>query len=114
MKTAVKLELKDVDQIPFQEASIDIWDKKYRLTAKDGTPVDQEMDGTWRRVAQAGITRIHSGLESGDAVNVARAADGTVIARGLARLSAADARTVAGKKSADAHALLPALPDEQN
>jgi ribonucleoside-diphosphate reductase alpha chain len=53
MKTAVKLELKDVDQIPFQEASLDIWDKKYRLTAKDGTAVDQEMDATWRRVARA-------------------------------------------------------------
>jgi ribonucleoside-diphosphate reductase alpha chain len=53
MNTAVKLELKDVDQIPFQEASLDIWDKKYRLTAKDGTAVDLEMDGTWRRVARA-------------------------------------------------------------
>ncbi len=53
MKTAVRLELKDVDQIPFQEASLDIWDKKYRLTAKDGSPVDQQMDDTWKRVAQA-------------------------------------------------------------
>jgi len=53
MKTAVRLELKDVDQIPFQEASLDIWDRKYRLTAKDGTPVDQQMDDTWKRVARA-------------------------------------------------------------
>jgi ribonucleoside-diphosphate reductase alpha chain len=53
MSTAVKIEPKDVEQIPFQEASLDIWDKKYRLTAKDGTPVDQSMDDTWQRVARA-------------------------------------------------------------
>jgi len=53
MSTAVKIEPKDVDQISFQEASLDIWDKKYRLTAKDGTPVDQSMDDTWQRVARA-------------------------------------------------------------
>jgi len=51
MSTAVKIERKDVDQIPFQEASLDIWDRKYRLSAKDGTPIDQTMDDTWRRVA---------------------------------------------------------------
>jgi len=53
MSTAVKIEPKDVDQISFQEASLDIWDKKYRLTAKDGTPVDESMDDTWQRVARA-------------------------------------------------------------
>ena len=53
MSTAVKIEPKDVDQIPFQEASLDIWDKKYRLTAKDGSPVDRTMDDTWKRVAVA-------------------------------------------------------------
>jgi len=53
MSTAVKIEPKDVDQIPFQEASLDIWDKKYRLTAKDGAPVDESMDDTWQRVARA-------------------------------------------------------------
>lgn len=35
-----------------------------------------------------------------------------VFARGLTRLSSADARRVAGKKTADAHALVDALPDE--
>jgi ribonucleoside-diphosphate reductase alpha chain len=49
----VKIEPKDVDAIPFQEASLDIWDKKYRLTAKDGTPVDKTMDDTYQRVARA-------------------------------------------------------------
>jgi ribonucleoside-diphosphate reductase alpha chain len=43
----------DVNTIPFQEASLDIWDKKYRLTAKDGSAVDQSMDDTYRRVARA-------------------------------------------------------------
>jgi ribonucleoside-diphosphate reductase alpha chain len=52
MSTAHKMEHADVT-IPFQEASLDIWDKKYRLTAKDGTPVDHSMDDTYRRVAVA-------------------------------------------------------------
>src|SRR6187397_2679467 len=53
MKTAVKIEPMDVNTIPFQEASLDIWDKKYRLTAKDGSPVDRSMDETYKRVARA-------------------------------------------------------------
>ena len=53
MNTVVKIETKDVDAIPFQEASLDIWDKKYRLAAKDGTPIDRTMDDTYQRVARA-------------------------------------------------------------
>jgi len=53
MNTVVKIQAKDVGSIPFQEASIDIWDKKYRLTAKDGTPIDHSMDDTYQRVARA-------------------------------------------------------------
>jgi ribonucleoside-diphosphate reductase alpha chain len=53
MNSVVKIEHKDVDAIPFQEASLDIWDKKYRLSAKDGTPVDKTMDDTYKRVARA-------------------------------------------------------------
>ena len=53
MKTAVKLDPMDVSNIPFQEASLDIWDKKYRLTAKDGAPIDRTMDDTYKRVARA-------------------------------------------------------------
>ena len=41
------------DSIPFQDASLDIWDKKYRLTAKDGSAVDGSMDDTYTRVAVA-------------------------------------------------------------
>ena len=53
MNTVVKIAAKDIDAIPFQEASLDIWDKKYRLTAKDGTPIDRTMDDTYKRVARA-------------------------------------------------------------
>src|SRR3954467_15170349 len=53
MKTAIKIEPMDVNNIPFQEASLDIWDKKYRLSAKDGTPIDRSMDETYKRVARA-------------------------------------------------------------
>ncbi|MCW5574048.1 MAG: adenosylcobalamin-dependent ribonucleoside-diphosphate reductase [Steroidobacteraceae bacterium] len=49
----MKIEPKDLSTIPFQEASLDIWDKKYRLTAKDGTPIDVTMDDTYKRVARA-------------------------------------------------------------
>lgn len=53
MNTVVKFETKDLDAVPFQEASLDIWDKKYRLCAKDGSPIDRTMDDTYRRVARA-------------------------------------------------------------
>ena len=49
----VRIKNKDVGSIPFQEASLDIWDKKYRLTAKDGSPIDHAMDDTYKRVARA-------------------------------------------------------------
>ncbi len=42
-----------VSDIPLQEASLDIWNTKYRLKTKDGTPVDQDIDATYRRVAKA-------------------------------------------------------------
>ena len=39
--------------IPLQPASYDIWDKKYRLKAKSGEPVDATIDETYQRVARA-------------------------------------------------------------
>jgi ribonucleoside-diphosphate reductase alpha chain len=42
-----------VVDIPLQPASYDIWDKKYRLKAKSGEPVDLTIDGTYQRVARA-------------------------------------------------------------
>src|ERR1700761_7789037 len=53
MNTVVKIEPKSLDEVSFQEASLDIWDKKYRLTAKDGSPIDKTMDDTYKRVARA-------------------------------------------------------------
>ncbi len=56
MKTA---HLKPVDRptaaadVPMQPASWDIWDKKYRLKAKDGRPLDETIDRTYQRVAWA-------------------------------------------------------------
>ncbi len=53
MNTVVKIQPDDVASITFQEASLDIWDKKYRLTVKDGSPIDKSMDDTYKRVARA-------------------------------------------------------------
>ncbi len=53
MNSVVKLVANDINSIPFQEASLDIWDKKYRLASKDGEPIDGSMDDTYKRVAQA-------------------------------------------------------------
>jgi ribonucleoside-diphosphate reductase alpha chain len=53
MNTLVKIEPREIDTVPFQEASLDIWDKKYRLSAKDGTAIDKSMDDTYKRVARA-------------------------------------------------------------
>ena len=40
-------------EVPMQEASLDIWSTKYRLRAKDGKPVDADIDATYARVATA-------------------------------------------------------------
>ena len=54
MKPAiVKSMLKTVEDIPFQAASVDIWEKKYRLVRKDGVVIDETIDDTYRRVARA-------------------------------------------------------------
>ena len=39
--------------IAFQEASLDIWDKKYRLKSKTGETIDRDIDTTYQRVARA-------------------------------------------------------------
>ncbi|MCX7067598.1 MAG: ribonucleoside-diphosphate reductase [Methylococcales bacterium] len=42
-----------VTEIPFQDASMDIWDTKYRLKTKDGVALDGSIDETYQRVAKA-------------------------------------------------------------
>ena len=39
--------------IPLQPASLDIWDKKYRLKTKQGDAIDADIDATYLRVAKA-------------------------------------------------------------
>jgi ribonucleoside-diphosphate reductase alpha chain len=53
MKSAVSLDTRTVTDIEFQPASLDIWDAKYRLVAKDGTRLDASIDDTYKRVAAA-------------------------------------------------------------
>ena len=53
MKSAVDLHANSVAEITLQSASLDIWEAKYRLTAKDGTSIDTKVDDTYRRVARA-------------------------------------------------------------
>jgi ribonucleotide reductase alpha subunit len=42
-----------VTEIAFQDASMDIWDTKYRLKSKDGIALDATIDETYQRVAKA-------------------------------------------------------------
>jgi ribonucleoside-diphosphate reductase alpha chain len=42
-----------VTDIPYQDASLDIWDTKYRLKTKEGTAIDATMDETYQRIAKA-------------------------------------------------------------
>jgi ribonucleoside-diphosphate reductase alpha chain len=53
MNSVIKLQSNNIDGIPFQDASLDIWDKKYRLVSKLGEPIDKSMDDTYKRVARA-------------------------------------------------------------
>ena len=52
----------DPSGIALQDASYDIWDKKYRLKTKEGTVVDQEIDDTFRRVADT-LAQVEEGPE---------------------------------------------------
>jgi ribonucleoside-diphosphate reductase alpha chain len=52
----------DSKEIPFQDASLDIWDKKYRLRSKAGEIIDETIDDTFKRVARA-IADVEEGAE---------------------------------------------------
>jgi ribonucleoside-diphosphate reductase alpha chain len=53
--SSVQAEVIDIDSedIPLQEASLDIWDRKYRLKSKTGEVIDGSIDDTFKRVARA-------------------------------------------------------------
>jgi ribonucleoside-diphosphate reductase alpha chain len=53
----------DSHNIPFQEASLDIWDKKYRLKSKIGEIIDQDIDQSYQRIAKA-LSRVEKGKET--------------------------------------------------
>ena len=57
MSTAPKLKsvkaAKTIPDIKMQDASLDIWDKKYRLKDKQEQPVDIDINATYERVAKA-------------------------------------------------------------
>jgi ribonucleoside-diphosphate reductase alpha chain len=53
MKSALQVEKTSASTVGFQQASLDIWDKKYRLKTKTGEVVDETMDDTYQRVAFA-------------------------------------------------------------
>ena len=52
----------DNQAVPFQEASLDIWDKKYRLKSRIGECIDADIDETYKRVALA-ISRVEQTQE---------------------------------------------------
>src|SRR5688500_1256386 len=53
MNMAFELKATRLADIALQEASLNIWDTKYRLKTKSGDPVDRDIDGTYQRVAKA-------------------------------------------------------------
>ncbi len=53
MNMAFELKATRIADIVLQEASLNIWDTKYRLKTKSGEPVDRDINGTFERVAKA-------------------------------------------------------------
>ncbi len=53
MSSELALPEHDVTEIPLQDASQDIWSRKYRLVAKTGEAVDGTLDESFQRVARA-------------------------------------------------------------
>ena len=41
-----------LNDLPLQSASVDIWDKKYRLKTMEGEPVDASVQETFKRAAR--------------------------------------------------------------
>ncbi len=49
-------------EIPWQDASLDIWDSKYRLKDSAGQPIDADLSATFERVARA-LAAVEEGNE---------------------------------------------------
>lgn len=52
-KPDLKAVPKNVNEIPYQDTSMDIWENKYCLKTKQGVRIDESMDETFQRVAKA-------------------------------------------------------------
>ena len=53
MKSASQKEKQNIVNVDYQPASLDIWDKKYRLKDISGQPIDLTVEDTFKRVAKA-------------------------------------------------------------
>jgi ribonucleoside-diphosphate reductase alpha chain len=53
MSMALDREARGLADISLQDASLDIWDTKYRLKTKAGEPADSDIQGTYERIARA-------------------------------------------------------------
>ncbi|MGR8980113.1 MAG: LAGLIDADG family homing endonuclease [Gammaproteobacteria bacterium] len=53
----------NVTDIAFQDASLDIWDTKYRLKTKEGVAIDATIDETYQRVAKA-LSEVETGKQN--------------------------------------------------
>ncbi len=53
MNMALQVKATRLTDIPLQEASYDIWDKKYRLKTRSGSAVDADIQASYERVARA-------------------------------------------------------------
>jgi ribonucleoside-diphosphate reductase alpha chain len=62
-ESKLKPVVNEKNPIEFQSASVDIWDKKYRLKTKDGDPIDQDINATYERVASA-LARVETGKDA--------------------------------------------------
>ena len=53
MTASLKVVTQEEKEITHQDASLDIWDSKYRLKSKTGEILDKDIDSTFVRVARA-------------------------------------------------------------
>ncbi len=53
MTAQLQVVTENTKEIPLQNASLDIWDTKYRLKTKEGEAIDKDIDETYKRVAKA-------------------------------------------------------------
>ena len=63
LKSASKKEKQDILNVDYQPASLDIWDKKYRLKDISGQPIDLNIEDTFKRVAKALAEVEHSNVQ---------------------------------------------------